>query len=66
MINIKGINNFNSTFFTGCDTKNNNDIKIGFIVGLSGKYSSLGTSIRDGFLLAFDEIDYKINKKLSV
>ncbi len=50
-------------FFTGCDNKSSDDVKIGFIAGLSGKYSSLGTSVRDGFLLAFDEIDYKIDKK---
>lgn len=45
--------------FTGCNQKQN-EIKIGFVAGLSGKYSSLGTSIRDGFLLAFDEIGYRI------
>jgi len=49
--------------FFGCGEKENDDIKIGFIAGLSGKYSSLGISIRDGFLLAFDEINYKIDGK---
>ncbi len=46
--------------FTGCNDKQE-DIKIGFVAGLSGKYSSLGTSIRDGFILAFDEINNEIN-----
>ena len=36
-------------------------IKIGLVAGLSGKYSSLGTNVKNGVLLAFDEIDYKIN-----
>ncbi len=49
--------------FNACSNKQEDDIKIGFIAGLSGKYSSLGTSIRDGFLLAFDEINYKINNQ---
>lgn len=57
---------FSSLFFTSCNSKND-EIKIGFVVGLSGKYSSLGTNIRDGFLLAFDEIDNKIdNKKVKI
>ncbi len=49
--------------FLGCNDKKDEEIKIGFVAGLSGKYSSLGTSIRDGFVLAFDEIDYNINGK---
>ena len=49
--------------FVGCGEKNDEDIKIGFVAGLSGKYSSLGTNIRDGFMLAFDEIDYKVNNQ---
>jgi len=49
-----------SFIFIGCDNKKE-DINIGFIAGLSGKYSILGKDVRDGFLLAFDEIDYKIN-----
>lgn len=36
-------------------------IKIGLVAGLSGKYSLLGTNIKDGVNLAFDEINYKIN-----
>ena len=47
--------------FNACSEKKDEDIKIGFIAGLSGKYSELGTSIRDGFTLAFEEIDYTIN-----
>jgi branched-chain amino acid transport system substrate-binding protein len=45
---------------TGCNKKTET-INIGFVAGLSGKYSAFGTSVRDGFLLAFDEIDFKIN-----
>jgi len=47
--------------FTSCQEKDNEDIKIGFVAGLTGKYSSLGSDIRDGFMLGFDEINYKIN-----
>jgi len=36
-------------------------IKIGFVAGLSGKYSNLGHSVLDGFNLAFSEIYYKID-----
>lgn len=46
--------------FVGCYEKEQKEIKIGFIAGLTGKYSSLGTDVRNGFLLAFDEINYKI------
>ena len=52
-----------SILFMGCDDKKEEELKIGFVAGLSGKYSSLGTNIRDGFLLAFDEIGYKIDGK---
>jgi branched-chain amino acid transport system substrate-binding protein len=38
-----------------------NTINIGFIAGLSGKYSSLGHNVLDGFNLAFDSINYQIN-----
>ena len=47
--------------FTACFKSEKEEIKIGFVAGLSGKYSSLGTDIRDGFTLAFDEINYNIN-----
>jgi len=53
---------FFSLMFTACNKKNE-EINIGLVVGLSGKYSSLGTSIRDGFVLAFDEINNKIGDK---
>ena len=46
--------------FNGCN-ESKEEIKIGFVAGLSGKYSSLGISIRDGFMLAFDEKNYTIN-----
>ncbi len=54
---------FLSLFLTGCNDKKEEDIKIGFVAGLSGKYSDLGTSIRDGFILAFNEIGNEINGK---
>ena len=47
--------------FTSCQEKDDEEIKIGFTAGLTGKYSSLGGDIRDGFMLGFDEINYKIN-----
>ncbi len=49
--------------FTACSKTKDEDIKIGFVAGLSGKYSELGTSIRDGFTLAFEEINYTINNQ---
>lgn len=48
--------------FTSC-TKKDDTIKIGIAVGTSGKYASLGNSLKDGILLAFNEINYKINNK---
>lgn len=39
------------------------NINIGFISGLTGKYSSLGNGVLSGFKLAFEEIEYKINGK---
>lgn len=38
-------------------------MKIGVVLGLTGKYSHLGLSLKDGIILAFDEIDYTINGK---
>jgi len=52
---------FSLIFMVGCENKSNNDINIGFVAGLSGKYSTLGNDVRDGFLLAFNDINYKIN-----
>ena len=49
--------------FLGCSSEKKEELNIGFVAGLSGKYSSLGISIRNGFTLAFDEIDYVINNK---
>ena len=40
---------------------NYNVIKIGLVAGLSGKYSSLGTDVRNGTVLAFEDINYRIN-----
>ena len=45
---------------SSCENKDDKELKIGFVAGLSGKYSSLGTNIRDGFILAFNEIDNTI------
>ncbi|PHO18060.1 hypothetical protein CPU12_07280 [Malaciobacter molluscorum LMG 25693] len=42
---------------------NKQTIKIGFISSLSGKYSSIGHNILNGFKLGFDEIDNKIGDK---
>lgn len=49
--------------FNACSKPEDKEIKIGFVAGLSGKYSGLGTSIRNGFTLAFEEINYTINGK---
>jgi len=48
---------------TSCSRKENDDYKIGVVFGLGGKYASLGTQLRDGLYLAFDEINYQINGK---
>ena len=45
--------------FTGCQKKVESDYKIGFVASLSGKYSELGTSIRNGVILAVNEINQK-------
>jgi len=50
-----------SVFFISCQDKPKETLNIGFVAGLTGKYSSLGRDIRDGFMLAFDEINYTIN-----
>jgi len=42
---------------------NNNEIKIGFLGGLSGKYSNLGHSLLNGMTLALEEENFKINNK---
>jgi len=56
-----------TSIFVGCNDKSDEEIKIGFIAGLSGKYSNLGSGVRDGLLLAFDEVNYKIdNKKIKI
>ena len=51
---------FTYTFFS-----KEEKINIGFVAGLSGKYSTLGNSVLNGLQLAFDDVDYKIgNKKI--
>lgn len=49
--------------FSGCSDKQEDEINIGFVAGLSGKYSSLGVSVRDGFIMAFEEINNTIDGK---
>ena len=50
--------------FTACIDKNKEDsIKIGVILGLTGKYSDLGLYEKNGIVLAFDKINYQINNK---
>ena len=51
------------TFIVVQNISKKEDIKIGLVAGLSGKYSSLGHDILNGTLLAFDEINYNINGK---
>jgi len=46
--------------FISCGKKEDT-IKVGLVVGLSGKYSVLGSGVRDGVILAFEEIKYKVN-----
>ena len=48
---------------SSCQKNTTDEIKIGFVAGLTGKYSSTSVKIRDGFMLAFHEINYKINNK---
>lgn len=38
-------------------------IKIGFVGALTAKYSVLGNAMMNGILLAFEEVDYKVNDK---
>ncbi|UTJ05843.1 ABC transporter substrate-binding protein [Arcobacter roscoffensis] len=44
-------------------TSESESVKIGFVGALTSKYSVLGNAMMNGVLLAFDEIDYKINNK---
>jgi len=53
-----------SLLFGGCfDKKEDESIKIGVALGLTGKYSNLGIYEKNGIVLAFDQINYKINGK---
>jgi branched-chain amino acid transport system substrate-binding protein len=50
-----------SLFIFMQNTKNKpENIKLGFVAGLSGKYSTLGVNVKDGVLMALEEINYKI------
>jgi len=48
---------------TSCNNTTDHKIKIGFVAGFTGKYSTTSIKIRDGFMLAFNEINYKIHDK---
>ncbi|WP_320034737.1 ABC transporter substrate-binding protein [Halarcobacter sp.] len=43
--------------------KKDQTIEIGFVGGLSGKYSNLGHSTLNGLILAFEDIEYTVNGK---
>lgn len=49
--------------FNSCTNNDSETIKVGFIAGLSGKYSTLGHSVKNGVSLAFEENNYLINNK---
>ena len=49
-------------FFIGC-SKEQKEENIGVVLGLSGKYASLGSEERDGIVLAFNEENYNLNGK---
>ncbi|NVJ52917.1 MAG: ABC transporter substrate-binding protein [Campylobacteraceae bacterium] len=51
------------SFFIYLSFTNSNEIKIGFIGGLSGKYSNLGHSLLNGMNLALEEENFEINGK---
>ena len=53
-----------SIFLKACfDEIKDDSIKIGVILGLTGKYSDLGLYEKNGIVLAFDKINYQINDK---
>ncbi|MEA1915219.1 MAG: ABC transporter substrate-binding protein [Campylobacterota bacterium] len=54
---------FLTFFILGCNDAKDQPLKIGFVAGLSGKYSQLGTSVRNGVTLAFSQINYTINNQ---
>jgi branched-chain amino acid transport system substrate-binding protein len=52
-----------SVFLSGCFDEKKDDIKVGLILGVSGKYSNLGTQVKDGVILAFEDINYQIKNQ---
>lgn len=51
-----------SALFNGCfDQKEKDAIKVGVVLGLSGKYSDLSLYEKNGIIFAFDQINYQIN-----
>ena len=52
-------------FFFGCTKSKKEPYRVGFVAGISGKYSPLGVSVRNGALLAVKEINDNggINKR---
>ncbi len=49
--------------FVQYTTNKAESIKLGFVAGLSGKYSTLGINVKNGVLMALEEINYKIGDK---
>lgn len=53
-----------NVLLNGCfDQKKDNTIKIGVVLGLSGKYSDLSLYEKNGIIFAFDQINYQVNNK---
>ena len=53
-----------SMLFNGCfDKKKDETVKIGVILGLTGKYSDLSLYEKNGIVFAFDQINNQINNK---
>lgn len=52
-----------SIFFVYFQSSKKNEITIGFVGALTGKYSVLGNAMINGVLLAFEERNYKVGDK---
>lgn len=49
-------------FFNACfDEKKDNTIRIGVVLGLTGKYSDISLYEKNGIIFAFEQINYKLN-----
>lgn len=50
--------------FNGCfNQKKDDSIKVGVVLGLTGKYSDLSLYEKNGIIFAFEQINYQINNK---